>query len=149
MNIAFLGVASLKQAHPSCPSQRDTCPTMSEKGLNSESSIGSVLALRLPPTTPSGLPPAWREDLREWLDQVCHAALRTSTRDSGTIEKDDPIWMRALKKEKQPTFRLSSFHSSFSIVPLPVPRPLGETARAAFFGCEMPWLLPPPVRVGV
>ena len=39
---------------------------------------------------------------------------------SGTIEKDDPIWMRALKKEKQPTFRLSSFHSSFSIVPLPI-----------------------------
>jgi len=54
INIALLGVAFLKQALHSSPSSRDDRPTMTEKDLNSESYIGSGLALRLPPTSPRG-----------------------------------------------------------------------------------------------
>jgi transposase len=54
INIALLGVAFLKHALPSSPSPPEDRPTMTQKGLNSESYIGSGLALRLPPTSPRG-----------------------------------------------------------------------------------------------
>jgi hypothetical protein len=54
INIALLGVAFLKHSLRSYPSRRDDRPTMIQKGLNSESYIGSGLALRLPPTSPRG-----------------------------------------------------------------------------------------------
>ncbi len=54
INIALLGVAFLKHSLPSCPSPPDDRPTMTQKGLNSESYSGSGLALRLPPTSPRG-----------------------------------------------------------------------------------------------
>jgi putative transposase len=47
INIALLGVAFLKQALQSPQSQPDDHPTMTAKGLNSESYSGSGLALRL------------------------------------------------------------------------------------------------------
>jgi hypothetical protein len=54
INIALLGVVFLKHSLHAYPSRRDDRPTMTQKGLNSESYIGSGLALRLPPTSPRG-----------------------------------------------------------------------------------------------
>ena len=54
INIALLGVAYLKHALHSIPSPPNDRPTMTQKGLNSESYSGSGLALRLPPTSPRG-----------------------------------------------------------------------------------------------
>lgn len=54
INIALLGVAYLKQALQTSVSPPDDRPTMTQKGLNSESYSGSGLALRLPPTSPRG-----------------------------------------------------------------------------------------------
>ena len=54
INIALLGVAFLKHSLQCSPSPRDDRPTMTQKGLNSESYSGSGLALRLPPTSPRG-----------------------------------------------------------------------------------------------
>jgi putative transposase len=54
INIALLGVVFLKHSLNFYPSPRDDRPTMTQKGLNSESYIGSGLALRLPPTSPRG-----------------------------------------------------------------------------------------------
>ena len=54
INIALLGVVFLKHSPYFYPSPRDDRPTMAQKGLNSESYIGSGLALRLPPTSPRG-----------------------------------------------------------------------------------------------
>jgi putative transposase len=55
INIALLGVAFLKQTFPSPKSAQcdpTNRPTMTEKGLNSESYIGSGLALRYPACVP-------------------------------------------------------------------------------------------------
>jgi putative transposase len=81
INIALLGVACLKQALPSSPSQRDDRPTMTEKGLNSESYIGSGLALRLPPTTPRGcLQHGGKIYVNGWIKSVTlHSALPRDT----------------------------------------------------------------------
>jgi hypothetical protein len=54
INIALLGVAFLTHSLQSSPSPPDDRPTMTQKGLNSESYSGSGLALRLPPTSPRG-----------------------------------------------------------------------------------------------
>jgi hypothetical protein len=54
INIALLGVVFLKDSLYPCPSPQTDRPTMTTKGLNSESYSGSGLALRLPPTTPRG-----------------------------------------------------------------------------------------------
>jgi transposase len=55
INIALLGIAFLKHALQGEQSpQRVDHPTMTEKGLNSESYMGSGLALRLPPTSLRG-----------------------------------------------------------------------------------------------
>src|SRR5260370_34768332 len=55
INIALLGVASLLQEMEYKEQQKPrTRPTMKTKSLNSESYIGSGLALRLPPTSPRG-----------------------------------------------------------------------------------------------
>src|SRR5258708_27902904 len=51
INIALLGVAFLKQSLATDQEDPSPHPTMKEKGLNSESYIGSGLALRLPPTS--------------------------------------------------------------------------------------------------
>jgi putative transposase len=54
INIALLGVAFLKQPLHCSPAKQVARPTMTNKGLNSESYSGSGLALRLPPTSPRG-----------------------------------------------------------------------------------------------
>jgi hypothetical protein len=54
INIALLGVAFLKQSLHSSPAKQDDRPTMTTKGLNSESYRGSGLARRVPPTSPRG-----------------------------------------------------------------------------------------------
>jgi putative transposase len=81
INIALLGVAFLKQALPSSQSQRDDRPTMTEKALNSESYIGSGLALRLPPTTPRGcLQHGGKIYVNGWIKSVTlHSALPQET----------------------------------------------------------------------
>jgi putative transposase len=77
INIALLGVAFLKQALTPSLSQRDERPTMKVKGLNSESYIGSGLALRLPPTTPRGcLQHGGKSYVNGWIKSVTlHSAL--------------------------------------------------------------------------
>jgi transposase len=77
INIALLGVAFLTQALSSCPSPRDARPTMTDKDLNSESYIGSGLALRLPPTSPRGrLLHAGKLYVNGWIKSVTlHSAL--------------------------------------------------------------------------
>jgi putative transposase len=77
INIALLGVAFLKQSLQSSPSQRDDRPTMTKKGLNSESYIGSGLALRLPPTSPRGrLIESGKMFVNGWVKSVTlHCAL--------------------------------------------------------------------------
>jgi putative transposase len=81
INIALLGVAFLKQALQSSPSQRDDRPTMTQKGLNSESYSGSGLALRLPPTSPRGrLIESGKMFVNGWVNSVTlHSALPPDT----------------------------------------------------------------------
>ena len=81
INIALLGVAFLKQALPSSQSQRDDRPNMTEKTLNSESYIGSGLALRLPPTAPRGcLQHGGKIYVNGWIKSVTlHSALPRET----------------------------------------------------------------------
>ena len=54
INITLLGVVLLKQSLHAYPYPHTDRPTMTQKGLNSESYSGSGLALRLPPTSPRG-----------------------------------------------------------------------------------------------
>jgi transposase len=77
INIALLGVAFLKHSLHSCSSPRDDRPTMTAKGLNSESYIGSGLALRLPPTSPRGrLLESGKMFVNGWVKTVTlHSAL--------------------------------------------------------------------------
>jgi putative transposase len=80
INIALLGVVFFKQTFPSPKSaQSDPTnrPTMTEKGLNSESYIGSGLALRLPPTSPRGrLISSGKLFVNGWIKAVTlHSAL--------------------------------------------------------------------------
>jgi transposase len=77
INIALLGITFLKQSPHSYPSPRDDHPTMTAKDLNSESYIGSGLALRLPPTSPRGrLLLAGKLFVNGWVKAVTlHSAL--------------------------------------------------------------------------
>jgi hypothetical protein len=80
INIALLGVAFLKQSlatnqdDPSAPLPH---PTMTGKGLNSDSYSGSGLALRLPPTSPRGrLVESGKLYVNGWVRSVTlHSAL--------------------------------------------------------------------------
>jgi putative transposase len=77
INIALLGVAFLKQSLQSSPAKQDDRPTMTKKGLNSESYRGSGLALRLPPTSPRGrLIESGKLFVNGWVKSVTlHSAL--------------------------------------------------------------------------
>jgi hypothetical protein len=77
INIALLGITFLKQSLYSIQSARDDHPTMTEKDLNSESYIGSGLALRLPPTSPRGrLIESGKMFVNGWVKAVTlHSAL--------------------------------------------------------------------------
>ena len=77
INIALLGIAYLKHALHSIPSPPDDRPTMTQKGLNSESYSGSGLALRLPPTSPRGrLIESGKLFVNGWVKSVTlHSAL--------------------------------------------------------------------------
>jgi hypothetical protein len=77
INIALLGVAFLKQSLQSSPANQDVRPTMTKKGINSESYMGSGLALRLPPTSPRGrLLHAGKLFVNGWVKSVTlHSAL--------------------------------------------------------------------------
>jgi putative transposase len=81
MNIAILGVAHLKHTLHSPPSPPDARPTMTQKGLNSESYTGSGLALRLPPTSPRGrLLESGKMFVNGWVTSVTlHSALPSET----------------------------------------------------------------------
>jgi putative transposase len=84
INIALLGVAFLRQTlqiPPSPHSTHDEHPTMTHKGLNSESYSGSGLALRLPPTSPRGrLIESGKMYLNGWIKSVTlHSALPPDT----------------------------------------------------------------------
>jgi putative transposase len=78
INIALLGVAFLKQDRET---GRDDHPTMTQKGLNSESYSGSGLALRLPPTPPRGrLIESGKMYVNGWVKAVTlHSALPPDT----------------------------------------------------------------------
>jgi putative transposase len=77
INIALLGVAFLKHSLHSRPSPPDDRPTMTQKGLNSESYSGSGPALRLPPTSPRGrLTCSGKLFVNGWVKSVTlHSAL--------------------------------------------------------------------------
>ena len=84
INIALLGVAFLKQslaADQDDPSALSVHPTMTKKGLNSESYSGSGLALRLPPTSPRGrLIESGKMYVNGWVKAVTlHSALPPDT----------------------------------------------------------------------
>jgi transposase len=87
INIALLGVAFIKQALAasqsdlSSPSPAEERPTMTTKGLNSESYRGSGLALRLPPTSPRGrLIESGKMFVNGWVKSVTlHSALPPET----------------------------------------------------------------------
>ena len=81
INIALLGVAYLKQALQTSPSPPVDRPTMTQKGLNSESYSGSGLALRLPPTSPRGrLICSGKIFVNGWVKSVTlHSALPPET----------------------------------------------------------------------
>jgi hypothetical protein len=79
INIALLGVAYLKQSLHSFPSSQDDRPTMTQKGLNSESYSGSGLARQRAANVPSGPPDRVRKAVRQWLGQLCDAAFCTAT----------------------------------------------------------------------
>ena len=78
INIALLGVAFLKQY---LQTGRLDHPTMTEKNLNSESYMGSGLALRLPPTPLRGrLIESGRMYVNGWIKSVTlHSALSQET----------------------------------------------------------------------
>jgi putative transposase len=77
INIALLGVAFLKQSLAAAQADPSPHPTMTEKGLNSESYSGSGLALRLPPTSPRGrLICSGKRYVNGWIKSVTlHSAL--------------------------------------------------------------------------
>ena len=77
INIALLGVSFLKKAVQAPPGESPDRPTMTSKGLNSESYTGSGLALRLPPTSPRGrLQAGGKIYVNGWLKSVTlHSAL--------------------------------------------------------------------------
>ena len=77
INIALLGVAFLKQSLATAQAEPSPHPTMTEKGLNSESYSGSGLALRLPPTSPRGrLISSGKMYVNGWIKSVTlHSAL--------------------------------------------------------------------------
>jgi len=77
INIALLGVAFLKQSLATAQADPSPHPTMTEKGLNSESYSGSGLALRLPPTSPRGrLISSGKMYVNGWIKSVTlHSAL--------------------------------------------------------------------------
>jgi len=81
INIALLGVSFLKQVVQSLPFESQDRPTMTNKGLNSESYMGSGLALRLPPTSPRGrLQAGGKIYVNGWLKSVTlHSALSQET----------------------------------------------------------------------
>jgi hypothetical protein len=82
INIALLGVASLLQEMEYKEQQKPrTRPTMKTKSLNSESYIGSGLALRLPPTSPRGrLIHSGKRYVNGWIKSVTlHSALPPDT----------------------------------------------------------------------
>jgi len=81
INIALLGVSFLKQAVQSPPFESQDRPTMTKKGLNSESYTGSGLALRLPPTSLRGrLQAGGKIYVNGWLKSVTlHSALSHET----------------------------------------------------------------------
>ncbi len=82
INIALLGVASLLQELAYKEQQKPrTRPTMKTKSLNSESYIGSGLALRLPPTSPRGrLMHSGKRYVNGWIKSVTlHSALPPDT----------------------------------------------------------------------
>lgn len=81
INIALLGVAFLKQAVQFPPFESQVRPTMTNKGLNSESYMGSGLALRLPPTSLRGrLLAGGKIYVNGWLKSVTlHSALPQET----------------------------------------------------------------------
>ena len=82
INIALLGVASLLQEMAYKEQQKPrTRPTMKTKSLNSESYIGSGLALRLPPTSPRGrLMHSGKRYVNGWIKSVTlHSALPPDT----------------------------------------------------------------------
>jgi putative transposase len=77
INIALLGVTFLKQSLATAQAEPSPHPTMTEKGLNSESYSGSGLALRLPPTSPRGrLISSGKMYVNGWIKSVTlHSAL--------------------------------------------------------------------------
>jgi hypothetical protein len=77
INIALLGVTFLKQSLAIAQAEPSPHPTMTEKGLNSESYSGSGLALRLPPTSPRGrLISSGKMYVNGWIKSVTlHSAL--------------------------------------------------------------------------
>ncbi len=78
INIALLGVASLLQEMEHKEQQKPSSrPTMKTKPLNSDSYIGSGLALRLPPTSPRGrLIHSGKRYVNGWIKSVTlHSAL--------------------------------------------------------------------------
>jgi len=81
INIALLGVAFLKQSLVTAQADPSPHPTMTEKGLNSESYSGSGLALRLPPTSPRGrLISSGKMYVNGWIESVTlHSALPTES----------------------------------------------------------------------
>ena len=82
INIALLGVAYLVQEMAYKEQQKPrTRPTMQTKPLNSESYMGSELALRLPPTSPRGrLIHSGKMFVNGWINSVTlHSALSQET----------------------------------------------------------------------
>ena len=81
INIALLGVTFLTQSLASAQTVPSPHPTMAQKGLNSESYIGSGLALRLPPTSPRGrLLHTGKLFVNGWIKSVTlHSALSQDT----------------------------------------------------------------------
>ena len=85
INIALLGVAFLLRERarpaPTEPGTRPRRPTMKSTPLNSDSYIGSGLALRLPPTSPRGrLLHAGKRYVNGWIKTVTlHSALSQDT----------------------------------------------------------------------
>ena len=82
INIALLGVAVLlEERQHKEPPRSHRRPTMKTKPLNSESYIGSGLALRLPPTSPRGrLIHSGKRYINGWIKSVTlHSALPPDT----------------------------------------------------------------------
>jgi putative transposase len=81
INIALLGVAYLLQeAEQKEQQKRQTRPTMKTKPLNSDSYIGSGLALRLPPTPLRGCLYGGKMFVNGWIKSVTlHSALSQET----------------------------------------------------------------------